>query len=197
MWIDAAVCCDRIVLKCFVSVWSDLWKSLERESTMMFSVPLMCCEYRDVSLLTSVHPIQRATALWDSVFTGSKDTLCIQPSALELYVNDKMCDPCPICRMVVYMVTADASNYRRFNVSFPCHAAWILHRHARPFLLYPPMPYSQASDHRLIDGLTKTMLFIGILLLVTCWKNFIQSWRSWRCHSWSLCGPHSPSLFSK
>ena len=40
---NAAVCCGRIWLKCFVSVWSDLWKSLERESAMMFSVPLMCC----------------------------------------------------------------------------------------------------------------------------------------------------------
>ena len=49
MWNNAAVCCGRIWLKFFFSVWSDLWKSLERESTMMFSVPLMCCEYIDVS----------------------------------------------------------------------------------------------------------------------------------------------------
>ena len=48
MWNNAAVCCGRIWLKCFVSVWSDLWKSLQRESAMLFSVPLMCCEYRDV-----------------------------------------------------------------------------------------------------------------------------------------------------
>ena len=68
---------------------------------MMFSVPLMCCEYRDVSLLKSVHPSQCDTASWDSAFTGSKDALCIYPSALELYVNAKMCDPYPICRMVM------------------------------------------------------------------------------------------------
>ena len=49
MWNNAAVCCDKILLKMFVRVWSDLWKSVERESAMMFSVPLMCCEYRDVS----------------------------------------------------------------------------------------------------------------------------------------------------
>ena len=49
MWNNAAVCCGKIWLKCFVRVWSDLWKSLQRESAMMFSVPLMCCEYRDVS----------------------------------------------------------------------------------------------------------------------------------------------------
>ena len=48
MWNNAAVCCGKIWLKMFVRVWSDLWKSLERESVMMFSVILMCCEYRDV-----------------------------------------------------------------------------------------------------------------------------------------------------
>ena len=98
---DAAVCCGRIWLKCFISVWSDLWKYLERESAMMFSVPLMCCEYRDVSLLTSVYPRQCATASWNYVFTGSQDTLCIHPSALELSMNSKMCDPCPIFSMVM------------------------------------------------------------------------------------------------
>ena len=46
---DAAVCCGRIWLNFFVRVWSDLWKFLERESAIMFYVPLMCCEYSDVS----------------------------------------------------------------------------------------------------------------------------------------------------
>ena len=62
-WKNAAVCCGRIWLNFFVSVWSDLWKSLERESALMFSVPLMCYEYRYVLLLTSVHPSQSATEL--------------------------------------------------------------------------------------------------------------------------------------
>ena len=103
----------------------------------MFYVPLMFCEYRDVLLLKRVHPGQRATASYDSAFTGLKDALCIQPSELKLYVNAKMCDPCPICSMVMYMVTADDRNYRRFNVSFPYHAEVILyrHRHARTLLL--------------------------------------------------------------
>ena len=79
----------------FVSVWYDLWKSLERKLVMIFSVPLMCCEYRNILLLTSVHPSQRATASWDSAFTASKDALCIHYSALELSVNARMCDPCP------------------------------------------------------------------------------------------------------
>ena len=63
---------------------------------MMFSVPLICCEYKDVSLLTSVYTSQCATASCDSAFTGLKDALCIQPSVMELSVNAKICDPCPI-----------------------------------------------------------------------------------------------------
>ena len=159
--------------------------------------PLMCCEYRGVSLLTNVHPIQRATASWDSAFTGSKYSLWIRPSALKLSLNARMCDPCPNWRMVMYIVTSDNSNSRRFNVIFPCHASGIFHRHARPFSLYPPKEYSQASDHSGTDGLTKTMLLIGTPLVVTCLRNFIHSWRSWRCHSWSLCGHHFFPLISK
>ena len=68
---------------------------------MMLSVPLICCEYRDVSLLTSVHPSQRDTESCDYAFTGSNDALFIQPNELELYVNAKMCEPCPIFRMVM------------------------------------------------------------------------------------------------
>ena len=163
---------------------------------MMFYVPLLCFEYRDVSLLKSVHPSQRSGASWDSTFTGSKDALCIHLSALELSVNKHMCDSCPICIMVMQMITADARNSSRFNVSLPCHAAGILHCHARQFQLYPLMPYSQASEHSVTDDLTKIMLLIGTPLVVTCWRNLIHSWRSSRCHSQSGCGPHFfPSTF--
>ena len=95
------------------------------------------------------------------------------------------------------MVTDDASNSSSFNVSLPFHAEGILHRRARPLSLYPPMPYSQASDYRVTDGLTKTMLFIGTPLVVTCWRNFIQSWIYSQCHSRSRCGTHFFPLFSK
>ena len=95
------------------------------------------------------------------------------------------------------MVTADARNSRRFNVSFPFHASGIFHCHDRPFSLYPPMPYPQASDHSVTDDLTNTMLLIGTPLVVTCWKSFIHSWRSWRCHSWSLFGTNFFPLGSK
>ena len=135
----------------------------------------MCCEYRDVSLLTSAHPIQRATALYDYEFTGSKDALCIHPSALELSMNANICDHCPSCRMVIYMITDDARNSRRFNVSFQCHYERIINLHARPLSLKPPMPYSQASDHSVTYGLTSNMLLIGTPLVVTCWSTFIHS----------------------
>ena len=82
MWNNATVCGARFWLIFLVSFWSYLLKYLERESAMMFSVPLMFCEYRDVLLLTCVHPSQRATALCDSRFTGLKDVLYIQPSKL-------------------------------------------------------------------------------------------------------------------
>ena len=101
MWNDAAVYGGRVGLKFFVRVWSDMWKSLERESAMMFFVPLMCCEYRDISLLTRVQPCQWAMASCDYSFTGSKDALCIQSSALELYMNANICETRPSCRMVM------------------------------------------------------------------------------------------------
>ena len=95
------------------------------------------------------------------------------------------------------MDVIDASNSRRFSVSFPRHTDGIIHRHARPLSLYPPIPYSKASDNSVTDGLTKTMLFIGTPLVVKRWRKFIHSWRSWQYHSWSRCGPHCFPLFSK
>ena len=108
MWNDAVVCAGRICFNIFVGVWSEQWNSLERESVVMFYVPLMCCECMDFSLLTSVYPIQRATASWDSTLTGSRDALCIQPSALELSVNAKFLTPVPFvgwsCRWSLMML---------------------------------------------------------------------------------------------
>ena len=70
-----------------------MWKYHERESAMMFYVPLMCCEYRDVLLLTRVNMGQQAMASYDFAFNGSKYALCFHPNAPELSVNAKMCDP--------------------------------------------------------------------------------------------------------
>ena len=62
---NAAVCCGRIWFKFLLLYGLIVWKSLERESVMIFSIPFMCCDYMDVLLLTSVHPSHHATALWD------------------------------------------------------------------------------------------------------------------------------------
>ena len=121
MWNYAAVCGGRMWLNFFVRVWSDMWKSLERESEMMFSVPLMCCDNRDVLLLNRVKLIQWDRSSCDSTYTGSKDALCIQPSALKLSVNSKICSPFVGCKIVMYIDIADARNYNRFSVSFPCY----------------------------------------------------------------------------
>ena len=63
MWSDAAVCGGRVWLNIFVRFWYDMWNICEREPEMIFSVPLMCCEYRDVSLLARDQPRKRATEL--------------------------------------------------------------------------------------------------------------------------------------
>ena len=73
MWNDSDVCGGRVKMKRIVRLWCDMWKSLERESLVVFSIPLM----------------------W------SKDTLCVKPSDMELSVDANMCEPCPHCRVVI------------------------------------------------------------------------------------------------
>ena len=99
---------------------------------MMFSVPLTCCEDRDVLLLTRVQPRQRDMASCDFSFTGSKDVLCIQPSVLELSANGNMCETFTNFRIVMYIDIDDARNSNRFSMIFPCYSDGILHRHVKP-----------------------------------------------------------------
>ena len=42
MWNDANICGRIMELKIFVRDWSEMWKSLDIESYVMFLVPLMC-----------------------------------------------------------------------------------------------------------------------------------------------------------
>ena len=95
------------------------------------------------------------------------------------------------------MVIVDSSNSRRFNVSLPCQAKGIIHHHARPLLLYPPMSYSQASEIVLLMVWQRLCCWLGPPLVVTRWRNFTHSWRSWQFHSWSRWGLHCFPLFSK
>ena len=76
-------------------------KSLERKSDMIFSVPLICWEYRYTWFLMNVQTNHSATLSWITSFTGSKDTLFIHPRALELFVNVMPLDPCPSCHIVM------------------------------------------------------------------------------------------------
>ena len=172
-----------------------MWKSFQMGYVMMFSIHLMRCEYRDVSLLMKVQPSQRATVSRDSALTGSKDALCIQPSALELSVNDKIYETFPSCWIVMQIDIIDVMSYNRLSVSFQCHSGGIMHIRARLLSLQPPIMYSQASDHSVTVGMKKTMLLIGTPLAVIRWKNLIHSWRSWRFQCWIRCGPHLFSSF--
>ena len=154
-------------------------------------------EYRGVLLLMRVQPNQQTMASCDSVFTGSKDNVCIQSITLELSVNDKTCEPFPICRIVMYIDIDDASNYNRFSVSLFFHSDGILHCHAKQLSLHPPITYSQTFDHSVTVGFTKTVLLIRPHLVVTRCRALIHSWKSWRHHNWSRCGPHCLHICSK
>ena len=81
-------------------------------------------------------------------------------------------------------------------MSFLWHYGGIIRRHDRHLLVKTPIPHSQASDHRVTVGMTNNMLLIVTPLMETCWRNFIHSWRSWRCHGWRLCGTHIFPLFN-
>ena len=52
-----------------------MWKSLNRESAMMFEIPFMCWEYSDVSLLMMVYTKHITIMLWIYSLTGSNDAL--------------------------------------------------------------------------------------------------------------------------
>ena len=101
---------------------------------MMFSVPLMCCDYRNVSLLKRVQPSQRDTNFCDSAYNESTYALCIQPSVLELSMNSNMCAPCVSCTIVMYIGIDYARDSNMFSVSFLCHSDGFIYRHSRPFL---------------------------------------------------------------
>ena len=72
------------------------------------------------------------------------------------------------------------------------HAIWggMYQRHVMPLSLYPPIPYSQASNHSVTVGVMNKMLFIGTVVSVTHCRIFTQRCSSCLCQYWSRCGPH-------
>ena len=101
MWNDAAFWGDRMEFKLIVRDWYDILTFLESESVMMFSVPLICWEYRDASILTRIKLRHRATVSRHPFFIGSKDDLCISPRELELSVKASMWDMWPSFWIVI------------------------------------------------------------------------------------------------
>ena len=73
MWNGTAVYCVRIDFQIFVRDFFERWKSLESEFVMMFSVTLVCWDYRDPLLLTKVHTNHQETVSWGYSSTGSNE----------------------------------------------------------------------------------------------------------------------------
>ena len=59
-WNDSTVCGGRMCLKMFVRNLYDRWKSLESESVIIISVPLVFWVIRDTSFLIRAHPNHKA-----------------------------------------------------------------------------------------------------------------------------------------
>ena len=70
-------------------------------------------------------------------------------------------------------------------------------RHAMPLSFYPPITYSQASDHSVTVGVVNTMLLIGTPVSATHWRIFIQKCGSCLFQDWRRCGPHFFPIFRK
>ena len=120
-------------------------KSLDSKYVMMFLVPLMCLKYRDISSLKSVQYNHCNTISWPPLFTGSKDSLCIHRRALELSVKSRTWDPCPSCWISMQIENYEARNSSGFSVSKPCHLGGMYQLQVVSLLLYPSIPYPQAS----------------------------------------------------
>ena len=147
IWNDANICGGRMYLKVVVRDFSEWWNSLEMELEMMSPVPLMRCEYIDVSLLMRVYTSHWATMSWGSSLNGSKYAFFIHPRALGISVNNRIWNPCPSCCMFIYLYVAEANIYKRFSVRTSCHIGGMHQRFAIPLSLYPPIPYLQALEH--------------------------------------------------
>ena len=75
----AALCGGRMVFNIVVRGLSRRWKSLESEYVIIFSVILMCYEYRDTLFLTRVHTSHQETVLWGSSSTGANEAFFVHP----------------------------------------------------------------------------------------------------------------------
>ena len=127
-------------------------KSLESKSALMFVYHLMCWECWETLLLMRVNPNHHDTVLWSNSLTVSNEALYIHPRALELSTKDRMCNPDPSCWMVRYIDFSYAINSSRFSLKTPWTSGGMYWRHARPLLLYLPMPYFHESEQSVTVG---------------------------------------------
>ena len=77
-----------------------------------------------------------------------------------------------------YIVIADAINYSKLTDNLPINSFGNYILHANPLILYPPIPYSHASETHISVGSVNMMLFISTPFFdVRCSKS-IQNLKS-------------------
>ena len=89
-------------------------------------------------------------------------------------------------------MTTDVINSSKLIENFPIRAGGSSYRHAKPSVLYPPMPCSQASD--MVGsvgsvGSVNVILFISIPSVLTFCSRDIQRWMSFLSCFDGVCDP--------
>ena len=127
--------------------------------------PGTCCENSVASLLNRsvARSLARSSCL--GLFTGSKVEWCIQPNALLLSVNARMCGLVVLCWSSVidsFIVITAARNSRKLMEARPCSSMGMSNLQPGPCSEKPPNPHSHASEYSIADGRTVLMLFMLI-----------------------------------
>ena len=133
---------------------------------MMLNIPGICCEYSALSL-SIIHFANHRAILSCIGCEEEKLALYSHPSALELSVYARIFCGVVVLVMVRSIVMAAATNSRTLMESRPMISFGSGSRHAIPFVLYPPMPCSQASENVVTVGVVKVILLILTPLVET------------------------------
>ena len=87
----ATVCGGKREFKIGVIYSYYMWKFLDRNSAVIFLVPLMFLDFSYALLLMRVHPNHLKTMSWISSLIGSIFPFCIHTRVLELSAKSRMC----------------------------------------------------------------------------------------------------------
>ena len=151
--------------------------------------PRMCWEYRLESWSVRMWSKWRAVVSWCGMLVW-KEALKSQPRALLLSVKDRIfCFGPPLVKVSSIVITA-AMNSSRLIDNLPRCSIGISYRHAKPSLLYPPKPCSQASERHIVVGSVKVMLLISFPLQLALSRRCFQRRRSSRERSSMVSGPN-------